>query len=67
MRELIAFILLSAVLVAIALIVSSEHHTARLSMVHTSAPDNWTQEHRLFATCPVTPWALPHSVGEHMT
>jgi hypothetical protein len=62
-REIIAFILLAAVLVFVAVVCQREHETQAFPLIAAEAPRNYPQEHRLFATCPWTPWAVPQAKG----
>jgi hypothetical protein len=64
MRELIALLVLAAVIACLAAIVAHEHQTQAYPLIHADYPhDGQGRPIRVFATCPWTPWALPRNEG----
>jgi hypothetical protein len=63
-RELIALLVLAAVIACLAVIVAHEHQTQAYPLIRAAEPlDDQGRPIRVFATCPWTPWALPRNEG----
>jgi hypothetical protein len=67
MRTVIAILILIACLIGSMIVINGKETNAGLPLVHASKPlgADIPEQNRLFAPCPIAPWALPTIQREH--